>query len=117
MKIKYTLTALLVYTLGSCSSETKEDMILGTWSPQGPYIEKGQKVEFLKNNIAVSKRLNSKPEAGDTIKYKFSEDGKKLITTETDGRIDELEIVTLTKTDMALLIKGSSDTFRLKKDK
>ena len=116
MKVKYTIVALLVYTLSSCSSETKEDMILGTWSPQGPYIEKGQKIEFQKNNIAVSKRLNSKPESGDTIKYKFSEDGKKLITTETDGRIDELEIVTLTKTDMALLIKGSNDTFRLKKD-
>jgi len=109
------IATALIFSLASCN-ESKEEMILGTWSPQGPYIEKGQKIEFLKNNIAVSKRLDRKPEAGDSIKYKISEDGKKLTTTEMDGRVDELEILTLTKTDMALLVKGSNDTFRLKKD-
>lgn len=115
LKLKYSIAAALICTFASCS-QTKEDLIIGTWTPTGPYIESGQKIEFLKNNIAVSKRPNRKPEAGDSITYKVSEDGKTLFTTETDGRKEELQIITLTKTDMALLIKGSNDTFRLKKD-
>lgn len=122
MKNKLLYLSLIPIFLIACNSETKSNqkLILGSWIPQKHNEEKAdQRIIFLENHIAINKTLNEQPEPSDSVTYKLSDDGKTLITTEKNGRVEEVKIFKLTEHEMVLLMKSNDnreDTFRLTRE-
>ena len=110
------LFCFLICILFSCNTQSNQKLIIGNWIPFIPEAKGDERILFLENNIAVSTRLNKVPESDDSIHYKISDDGKILTTTEKNGRIEELEIIKLSKTDLVLFRKSEKDTLRLKRE-
>jgi|SRR5882757_10143884 len=115
-KIQLTgLPVVLIVLLFSCT-QSNQKLIVGRWIPTGADTKSDQRIVFFEDHTAVSLTLGKQPEARDSIQYKLTDDGKTLITTEKDGKVEELNIVNLSKTDLALMRKGHDDTFRLKRE-
>ncbi len=110
------LFCFFICLLISCNTQSNQKLIVGNWIPLIPEAKGDERIIFLENNIAISTRLNKIPEPDDSAQYKISDDGKTITTTEKNGRIEELEIIKLSKTDLVLCRKGEKDTLRLKRE-
>jgi hypothetical protein len=115
-KVLYTMILLSFWTI-SCNNDSREKLIVGTWvivSPGGDMA--GMKVKFLANKIGVAVRKDEVPGSGDSVTYEIKNEGKLLVTTERSGRIEEVEILELTRKDLTIVTKDRGDTIKLARE-
>ncbi len=98
----------------SCNTQSNQKkLIIGTWVSSESRIENSPKLIFSENQILYSM---PQPEYNDSMPYKISDTGNSLQTTEKNGKIEWLEILTLSNTDLVLVRKKEKDTLRLKRE-
>lgn len=102
----------------ACSSNAKDNLIVGTWIPVNPAAINSTeiKIKFLANHIGVAERKGKTPESRDSITYEIRNNGKILFTKENSGRTEEMDIVELSNKNLILLSKKTGDTLRMVRD-
>ena len=110
-KIKLSGICILLATFVSCNNHTTEDLIIGTWVST-LNLQNSPKLIFSKSHLLLSM---PQPQYNDSMSYKISNDGRILITTEMNGKTEQLEIIEISKNNLTLVRNSKKDTLRLKR--
>lgn len=110
------LFIFIVLILNSCTSHTENNLILGAWISQKDNKPVNEQLVFNKDNtLFLQSLLNGVPRTERIMNYQISANGKTLSMKEKDGKLQEVEIIELSKNALRIKTKNSIDTVYFKK--